>query len=69
MQKVFLEKMKEKMKFDFTFSEREGFEPSVRIELVQRISNQPLSTTQPSLLLAPPRLRLFAGVFCSSHFA
>ncbi len=32
------------------FSEREGFEPSVRIELVQRISNQPLSTTQPSLL-------------------
>ena len=39
-----------------TFSEREGFEPSVRIELVQRISNQPLSTTQPSLLCIEPFL-------------
>ena len=33
----------------YSVSEREGFEPSVRRNLVQRISNQPLSTTQPSL--------------------
>ena len=47
--------------FTFSFSEREGFEPSVRIELVQRISNQPLSTTQPSLLCIEPS---FNSIMC-----
>jgi hypothetical protein len=50
--------------FTFSFSEREGFEPSVRIELVQRISNQPLSTTQPSLLCIEPS---FNSIMC--HWA
>jgi hypothetical protein len=44
-----------------SLTEREGFEPSVRRKLVQRISNQPLSTTQPSLLC------IFAFVHTPHH--
>ena len=52
-----------------SFSEREGFEPSVRIELVQRISNQPLSTTQPSLLFILLLFYAFALHFFLHPFA
>jgi hypothetical protein len=49
MQIFFLKNIPSWFKRIFQKSEREGFEPSVRKKIVQRISNQPLSTTQPSL--------------------
>ena len=45
-------------------TEREGFEPSVRKKLVQRISNQPLSTTQPSLPVLCRATSLLALAAC-----